>query len=134
MARIPLGRTIAERTYQLHTPAGVRLVTVRIGQPVPDPKPGGDWLCPVAFRGAPRGRLPSGTHAVYGVDALQAMVLGVGYAQQTLAQLQHQSGGKLTWLGSADLGLPDIIRLVGVRRLFRSPSRLRLVERRPPAS
>ncbi len=115
MARISFGRAIAERTYHLQTPTGVRLVTIRIGQPVPDPKPGGDWLCPVAFRGAPRGRLPSGTQAVYGVDALQAMVLALGYAQQTLAQLQRESGGKLTWLGSADLGLPDI--MASVRQL-----------------
>jgi len=64
---------------------------------------------------------------VYGVDALQAMVLAVGYARQELAHLQHQSGTKLTWLGSPDLGLPDIIGLVGVRRLFRSPRRLRFV-------
>ena len=98
-------------------------MTLRIGQAVPDPRHGGDWRCPVAFRGAPRGQLPAGTHAVYGVDALQAMVLATGYAHQALAQLQLQSGGKLTWLGSADLGLPDILGLVGVRRTFRSPGR-----------
>jgi hypothetical protein len=107
---------------------------VCIGQAVRDRKPGGDWLCPVVFRGAPRGQLPAGTRAVYGVDALQAMVLAVGYAQQALARLQDQSRGQLRWLGSADLGLPDIIGLVGVRRIFRSPSRLRLAERRTPAS
>lgn len=116
---------IAERTYQLRTPAGNRAVTIRIGRPVPDPKPGGDWICPVEFRGAPRGTLPTRAQPIHGVDALQAVSLAIGYAQQELAGLQRRSRGALTWLGSRDLGLPDIIGLVGVRRLFRTPRRKR---------
>lgn len=134
MARILLGQVVAERTYQLRSATGVRSVTVRIGHPVPDPAPGGDWVCPVELRGAPRGQLSGDTQPIYGVDALQAMVLAVGYAQQQLAQLQHRSRGKLSWLGSSDLGLPDIIGLVGVRRLFRAPRKSRLVERRSPGN
>lgn len=125
MARIPLGKVIAERTYQLRTSAGERSVAVRIGRAIPDPAPGGDWVCPVEFRGAPRGQLPAGPQPVYGIDALQALVLALGYAQQELANLQRRSRGKLTWLGSPDLGLPDIIGLVGVRRIFRAPRKSR---------
>ena len=130
MARRRVGRVIAERVYQLQTPAGVRPVTLRIGQAVPDPTPGGDWVCPVEFRGAPRAHLPAGMRAIPGIDALQATVLAVGYAHRELVQLQRRCPGQLTWLGSADLGLPDILGLVGIRRTFRAPSKLRLVERR----
>lgn len=134
MTRLQLGRVIAQRVYQLQTEVGIRPVTLRIGQPVPDPDPDGDWVCPVEFRGAPRGQLPAGTQSVHGVDALQAIVLAVGYAQRELLQLQRRYPEKLTWLGSPDLGLPDIIGLVGVRRIFRAPGKLRLIEGRAPTS
>ena len=109
-------------------------MTVRIGRAVPDPEPRGDWICPIAFRGGPRGALPAGVQPIPGVDALQALVLAIGYAQQELARLQRRPGTKLTWLGSEDLGLPDIIGLGGVRRMFRAPTRSRRVQRRTPAS
>lgn len=118
--RVSLGRVIAERVYNWRTAAGTRSVTVRLGQPVRDRKAGGDWLCPVSFRGAPRGLLRSGSKPVYGVDALQALLLACGYVQQELARLQRSEAGELTWLGTRDLGLPDILALVGVRRVFRA--------------
>jgi hypothetical protein len=118
-------RVIAERTYQLRTSSGERSVTVRFGHPVPDAKAGGDWICPVEFRGTPRGLLPNRTQVIHGVDALQALVLAIGYAQLELTGLQRKSRGALTWLGSHDLGLPDIIGLIGVRTFFRSTPRRR---------
>jgi hypothetical protein len=69
--------------------------------------------------------LPNRAQAIYGVDALQAVVLAIGYAQHELAGLQRKSRGMLTWLGSTDLGLPDIVGLIGVRRMFRTPRRQR---------
>jgi hypothetical protein len=109
MSRVQLGRIVAERVFELRTSAGVRSVTVRIGQPIPDPHPDGDWVCPVTFRGAPRGHLPLGVRPVCGVDALQALVLALGYIQRELTGLQRQPKVTLTWLESDDLGLPDIL-------------------------
>jgi hypothetical protein len=134
MARIPLGDVIAERTYQWHTTSGVQLITLSIGRPVPDPEPGGDWVCPVAFRGGHRSGLRKTPLPVHGIDALQALVLAVGYAQRELGNVQRSAGAQLSWLDGPDLGLPDILGLVGVRRLFRAPRKLRLVERGAPAS
>ena len=129
MPRIPLGDVIAERTYQWRTPRMSRDVVVCIGRPVLDPLPGGNWVCPVTFRGAPRGLLPAGVCPVYGIDALQALVLAVGYVQRELARVQHAEDGALTWMDAPDLGMPDILGLVGVARMFRAPPKLQLVER-----
>ena len=134
MARTPLGDVIAERSYEWRDARGARAVTVRLGRPVPDPAPGGDWACPVAFRGAPRGLLPRGVQPVYGIDALQALVLAVGYAQRELAGLSRAGRGDLTWLDAPDLGLPDIVGLIGSARMFRAPPKRRLAGRPEPAS
>lgn len=75
-----------------------RAVTVRIGQPRPDPEPGGDWACATQIEGL-------GDDAVtdaYGVDSMQALQL----AMQLLAiRLKNDAPElQLTWLGANDLG------------------------------
>ena len=109
--RVALGDVIIERVLEWRTPRARRTVAVRIGRPVPDPEPRGDWLCPIQFVGFRRAGL-SGVQPILGVDALQALVLALGHIQLELSALQddlHTSGrARLTWLGSADLGFPAI--------------------------
>ena len=130
--RLRFGAIIAEREYEWRTARGRRRIVLRLGAPERDPLPGGDWLCPVQFAGAPAEcGLPRGVRPIYGIDGVQALSLALGYAQRELRALQRSSRGALTWLGTADLGLPDLLGLVGVNKVFRAPPRLRPTPRNP---
>lgn len=70
---VRLGTPIAERTYTVgrsRRPA----VTVQIGKP--RPVRGWDWACPVRIR---EGSEPAPVHPIFGVDALQALLLALQY-------------------------------------------------------
>ena len=120
--KLVLGGVIADRTYQWQRGKSRGDLTVRIGAPGRDPRPGGDWLCPVQFSGMPRGQgIPTGVVQIFGVDSVQALTLALGFVQTILAH--SASRLSITWLDSTDLGLPDINGLIGVRRSFRRPPR-----------
>jgi len=116
---------VAERVLEMRDGTKVRRVSLRILRPVRDRRPGGDWGCTVQFRGAPRGVLRR-TQTAYGVDTLQALVLAIGCAQRELTRAQVKTKGRLTWLDGHDLGLPNILGLVGIRQMFRAPPKRRL--------
>lgn len=123
--KLELGAVVAERELEWHYGERRGSLTVQIGRPRRDAQRGGDWMCPVQFSGVPRGcGLSTAVNPVYGVDRLQALTLALGYVQIQLAHVSPTLG--LSWLGSTDLGLPDIVGLLGVRRSFRQPPKPRL--------
>ena len=122
--KFALGAVVADREFKWHSGERRGNLTVQIGRPRRDARPGGDWFCPVQFSGVPRGGgLPTAVTPVFGVDRLQALTLALGYVQLLLAHVSAELA--LTWLDSTDLGLPDIVGLLGVRRSFRRPPRRR---------
>ncbi len=61
-----------------------RRITVMICEPEKDPLPGGDYRCPVTFRGLGRKKY------VYGVDSLQSLMLAVVFVNIGIDSLSHQ--------------------------------------------
>jgi hypothetical protein len=96
---IPLGEVIAERRLEWAGSGPAGEVVVRIGRPVPDPEPGGDWLCPVQVVGMYR----DAVRAAYGVDAVQALVLAFQMIDADLRAGQRAAGRRLLWLEQTDL-------------------------------
>ena len=85
-----------ERRFEI----GAAPVHLRLG--VPEPW-GGDFICRYTIT------WPDGAHAGHagGVDGLQALQLALQGAHLNLLGLRGtQLEGPVTWLGSADLGLP----------------------------
>ena len=98
---IDLGEVIAERRLEwTGADAPAEGVVVRIGKPVRDPLPGGDWLCPVQVVGLGDERV----RAAFGVDAVQALVLSLQMIDADLHAGQRRAGGRLHWLEQPDLG------------------------------
>lgn len=97
---IRLGEVVAERRLEWAGGGPADGVVVRIGRPVPDPEPGGDWLCPVQIVGIHSGAV----RAAYGVDAVQALVLALWMIDIDLRALQRETGLTLLWLDQTDLG------------------------------
>jgi hypothetical protein len=87
-------------------------VVVRIGKPLPDPLPGGDWFCP----GQILGLGDEAVRASFGIDSLQAFLLSVYGIRLTLRERAEAASVTLDWLGQPDLGLkvdPEVHRLTG---------------------
>ncbi|MEW5926193.1 MAG: hypothetical protein AB1941_01780 [Gemmatimonadota bacterium] len=95
-----LGEVVAERRLEWAGGGPEHGVVVRIGRPVPDPEPGGDWLCWVQIVGMHG----DAVRAAYGVDAVQALVLALWMIDVDLRALQRDVGGTLLWLDQTDLG------------------------------
>lgn len=89
-----LGQVIAER--ELQRKAGGEPVIVRIGLPVEDSEC--DWYCPVRITGAG----DDTTYKAFGVDSVQALMLGLQMVGARLGSYQREHG--LTWLEMDDLG------------------------------
>jgi hypothetical protein len=101
MAR-QLTDVIAERTLGLVKPGheAVTDVRVRVGRPFSDPQ--GDWICPVQIIGIGDEEVAE----IYGIDAIQALILGLQIIGTQLAAAAR-SGLDLRWYeGSPDLGFP----------------------------
>ncbi|MGY2082518.1 DUF6968 family protein [Blastococcus sp. SYSU DS0539] len=97
-----LGQVVAERRLDAVAADGSRTpVSVRIGAPVPDPLPGGDWCCPHRIDGLG----DDAVRVAFGVDSLQALLLSVHSLRLTLAQRAEAAGVALDWLGLPELGL-----------------------------
>lgn len=90
---------ILERRISLADQPGCELVVI-IGQPEPDPEPGGDWRCAfqvVGIDAAPR--------YAHGLDGLDALLNAVEAARDTLAA----SGLNLSWAGEDGSGIPRTV-------------------------
>jgi hypothetical protein len=108
---IELGDVIAEREALFAPREGApHGITVRLGRPVPDPRsPGQAWCCPYQVLGIGRDRV----FAMFGVDAMQALLLAVHAIPAELAAYVRTRGGTLlhfeapdtTWLGSCRTAL-----------------------------
>lgn len=105
MSNIEFGEIIAERLLELQDESGIEHeVIVRIGKPIPDPNPGGDWCCPFQIMGLNDDQ----TRAVFGVDQVQALLLSFEMIRTQLNYYQTNQKYELTWLGQNNLGFPAI--------------------------
>lgn len=84
---------IVDRRYSVADEPGRELV-VMIGQPEPDPEPGGNWRCALQVVG-----IDPEPRYIHGIDGLQALLLAIGVARKTLSALS------LTWEGGEDIGI-----------------------------
>lgn len=99
---ISLGEVIAERRLDWTADAESEGVVVRIGKPVRDPDPEGDWLCPLQIAGLGDDTV----RAAFGVDAVQALILAMQMIHIDLQAGQRRTGRTLQWLEQSDLGFP----------------------------
>ena len=97
-----LGELVAERTLEAIARDGARApVLIRIGKPVRDTLPGGDWACPSQIVGLG----DEAVTATFGVDALQALLLSVYGLRLRLTERAGLARVRLDWLGQPGLGL-----------------------------
>jgi hypothetical protein len=95
-----LGEIIAERRLVFEASHGfTRDVTVRIGRPVIDTSaPRETWVCPFQIDGLGAGR----TIGIFGVDAMQALLLAIHTIPAELATYVRDPGGRFLHLGHVD--------------------------------
>ena len=95
MRTFNLGEVIAERCLTFRADAGwSREVWVRLGRPVADPsEENGAWLCPYQIAGLSRDRVM----AIFGIDAMQALVLAIHTIPAELAALMKDHGGRFLY-------------------------------------
>ena len=86
-----LGEVLASRTLRFQTTSGrPSEVTVTVGRPVLDPEaPYDDWLCPYQLRGVG----DEVVRAVFGVDAMQALILALHTLPWELRALARAGSG-----------------------------------------
>jgi hypothetical protein len=87
-----MGKVIAERRLTFQAEAGwSREIEVRIGRPIPDPpEPDRVWVCPYQVFGLGRDRVMG----IFGVDAMQALLLAVHTIPAELAAFMREPGGR----------------------------------------
>jgi len=99
-----VGEVIAEREFDFAAPDGAtHPVILRLGRPVHAGVEGDPWWCPFSITGIGSQRF----FAAAGEDALQAMLLTLQAVRADLDAMARDAGGKITWLGLGELGLPD---------------------------
>lgn len=105
-----LGVPIAERHLEFETRTGERTpVIVRVGRPVIDESaPHEDWVCPFQIEGLGSGRVMG----IFGVDAMQALVLAIHTIPAELAHHLRHQGGRLLHLGHPDVSFVASCRTV----------------------
>jgi len=100
MKSYPMTPALARREYEFEYQGGVTTVVLVVGTPAPFlDAPHGDWYCPWTIQ-APH---KSWRHYAGGMDELQALLLAISAIRVELEQLAKT--GKVSWLGSDDLGL-----------------------------
>src|SRR3954466_7018368 len=97
MRTFELGEVIAERCLTFEADAGwSREIWIRLGRPVADPSDGlKSWFCPYQVAGLERDRVM----AIFGEDALQALLLAVHTIPSELAAFMKKPGGRFVYLG-----------------------------------
>ena len=105
-----LGDVIAERRLVFEATEGwTRDVSVRIGRPVLDPSaPHETWICPFEIRGLGTGR----AMGIFGVDAMQALLLAIHTIPSELAAYVRDPGGRFLYLGDVDTSFVSSCRTV----------------------
>lgn len=104
---ISLGEVVADRRLDWTGDTESEGVMVRIGKPVRNPDPEGDWLCPIQIAGLGDDTV----RAAFGVDAVQALILALQMIHIDLQAGQRRTGRTLQWLEQSDLGLlPPTLR------------------------
>jgi hypothetical protein len=96
-----VGKVLAERTLDLATAEGQRVIRVLIGMPRPIPK-SPDFFCPYQIVGL----ADEAVRYAEGVDAAQAMYLAMEAVGTSLAGTAEARSGRLTWYGERALGFP----------------------------
>ncbi|WP_327703540.1 DUF6968 family protein [Streptomyces decoyicus] len=101
-----LGVVVAERELEARGINGERRpVVVKLGKPHPDPLGDGkDWCCPHQILGLG----DESVMATFGVDSLQAFLLGVRHLKMELTERAATGAVALTWLGKPHLGRLNI--------------------------
>jgi hypothetical protein len=100
MRTFELGEVMAERRVTFEADAGwSRDVWIRLGKPRADPLgKGRSWLCPYQIAGLER----DGVNAIFGADAMQALLLAVHTIPAELAALMKNPGGHFIYLGKPE--------------------------------
>jgi hypothetical protein len=95
-----IGDVIAERRITYEAAAGGRRpVVVRIGRPVLDTSaPNETWVCPFQIQGLDSDRVMG----IFGVDAMQALLLAIHTIPAELAVYLREGGGRFVHLGDTD--------------------------------
>ncbi len=101
MADVAMTAPIASRTLAYKRADGENVqIEVILGMPVPDPhEPERAWVCPFQITGFAK----PVTRAMYGIDAMQALILALHTLPTELRALSTDEGGG--FLEAADLGL-----------------------------
>ncbi|MEX0782021.1 MAG: hypothetical protein WD557_05180 [Dehalococcoidia bacterium] len=89
---------VAQREYR--DGAG-RTLTLTLGRPVPDSRPGNAWACPYAIQ---LGQEEPRVREIFGADALQALFLALRIVKVDL-EVRDREHGPLTWGGEPGLWL-----------------------------
>src|SRR5690242_937812 len=97
---LQLGDVMAERDLIFQPRHGAAVdVHVRIGRPVPDPSgPSEAWVCPFQIEGLGSGK----THGIFGVDAMQALLLAIHMIPVELSVFGRDLDGEFLYLGKRD--------------------------------
>jgi hypothetical protein len=105
-----LGEIIAERRLVFEaSKGGTRDVCVRIGRPVLDPSaPRETWVCPFQIEGLGTGR----AMGIFGIDAMQALLLAIHTIPAELAIYVRDPGGRFLHLGDTDTSFVSGCRTV----------------------
>jgi hypothetical protein len=103
MRTFELGDLIAEQRLAFEAAAGwSREVWIRLGRPVADPSDDGrSWFCPYQIAGLDHDRVM----AIFGVDAMQALVLAIHTIPAELSAFTKNPGGRFLYLDHPALGL-----------------------------
>ena len=99
-----LGPVIARRRYfDARDVSGAAVVEVEIAAPAKSPHAEDEFMCSFRVKSPTSDR----TETVYGIDALQALLLALGYLEAILYRLDRSSGLSLRWVGgeAEDLGI-----------------------------
>jgi uncharacterized protein DUF6968 len=101
MRTFELGDLIAEQRLAFEADAGLsREVWVRLGRPVADSSDDGrSWLCPYQIAGLDHDRVM----AIFGVDAMQALVLAIHTIPAELSAFTKNPGGRFLYLDHPDV-------------------------------
>ncbi|MEJ2183555.1 MAG: hypothetical protein P8Y66_08525 [Nitrospirota bacterium] len=103
MATPKINNPIAERILDLEKKDGSR-TKIRVRLAKPERSEDGDWVCPYEITGFER---PTGLR-VFGVDAMQALLLAIKGLSVDLEIIARREEGKLSWLGQAGGGFPSL--------------------------
>lgn len=84
-----------------HSDGSEKEITIQVGKPFEDTKPGGDWACTFSISGL--GETIEKT--MYGIDSLQALMHSIKGMEANLIYLQRTQKVSITWFGMDNWGI-----------------------------